>query len=82
MKAIRILQTSFPAYSWGGKVLGKKHHILLTYTPEDVPVAEEEYQLKIHEIQEFMTLAFLTLEIAQKLSKAKKVQKKKPTKTK
>ena len=38
--------------------------------------------LKIHEIQEFMTLAYLTLEIAKKLSNVKKVQKKKTTKTK
>ena len=41
---IRILETSFP---WHGE---RKTHYLLTYTPKDIPIADEQYQLTCTEI--------------------------------
>ena len=45
---IRALETSF--HDFGGH---PKTHVLLTYTPEKVPIAKEEYQLSVPQIQEF-----------------------------
>lgn len=41
---IRILETSFP---WHGE---RKTHYLLTYTPKNIPMADEQYQLTCTEI--------------------------------
>ena len=41
---IRILETSFP---WHGE---RKTHYLLTYTPKNIPRADEQYQLTCTEI--------------------------------
>ena len=53
---IRALETSF--HDFGGH---PKTHVLLTYTPEKVPIAKEEYQLSVPQIQEFFGALFALL---------------------
>ena len=52
LQRIRVLETSFPVYSIDGVFIEKKTHVLLTYTPQDVPMADERYALGVSEIQE------------------------------
>ena len=42
---VRLLETSFPAYSPDGVVRERKCHLLLTYTPKNYPIAEERFAL-------------------------------------
>ena len=51
---IRVLEISFPMYSIDGVFRERKTHILLTYTPQDVPMADEKYALSASEIQELL----------------------------
>lgn len=45
---IRILETSIP---WHGE---RKTYYLLTYTPKDIPMADEQYQLTRTEIVDLL----------------------------
>lgn len=49
---IRILETSFPVYSQEGRLIGRKCHLLLTYTPKEIPIADEEYALNLPQMQD------------------------------
>ena len=66
LKALRVLETSFPVYSPDGRVHERKTHYLLTYTPRSLPMAEEEYQLRISQIQDLFALANDVVRIAKK----------------
>lgn len=49
---LRPLETSF--HDFHGN---PKSHVLLTYTPKEIPIAKEEYQLSVLQVQElFNTL--------------------------
>ena len=49
LRRLRILQTSFTTFA--GE---RKTHYLLTYTPEDIPIADENYQLSRSELVELI----------------------------
>lgn len=49
---VRVLETSFPAYSHDGVVRERKCHFLLTYTPPNFPMAREEYALDAQQVQD------------------------------
>ena len=66
LKALRVLETSFPVYSPDGRVHERKTHYLLTYTPRSLLMAEEEYQLRLSQIQDLFALANDVLRIAKK----------------
>lgn len=52
---IRVLETSFPVYSFDGVVREKKTHLLLTYTPKEIRMAQEEYALDTYQMQELFS---------------------------
>jgi hypothetical protein len=52
---IRVLETSFPVFSLDGVVMGRKTHVLLTYTPKEVPIAQEKHALNADQIRELFS---------------------------
>ena len=52
---IRVLETSFPVYSLDGVVRERKTHLLLTYTPKEIPMAQEEYALNTDQMKELFS---------------------------
>lgn len=66
---IRVLETSFPRVAPDGAFVGRATHILLTYTPKDIPVAREKDQLTIDQMQELFGLCYEVVEIASKKEK-------------
>lgn len=52
MDRVRVLETDFPVYSPDGVVRERKCHRLLTYTPHNLPMADEKYALSTDQIRE------------------------------
>ena len=75
LEALRILDTDFPRYDSMGNWLGRKRHFLLTYTPKNLHLPEEDYQLSESQILELLRLARKVLKIAERHISERKLSK-------
>ena len=69
LDALRVLETSFPLFAPNGEFVGHDTHILLTYTPREIPLPRECDQLTIDQIQELVGLCYEVLKIANRKEK-------------